>query len=203
MSVIPKDLVELGRVVSAYGVRGWVKIQPYAADGDALLTAKRWWLKTPVSPAHGGGAGVSASTTPFTVQQAKWHSGTVVALFKGFDDRNQSEPLKAHTVWVSRADFPAADEEEFYWVDLLDCLLYGEEEGGQSALLGRVAQVLDNGAHAVLEVEQGSLDDAQHFTPVLSAKGKRQTILVPFVKECVHTVDLAAKRLDSNWPVGF
>lgn len=202
MSVIPDDLVELGRVVSAYGVRGWVKIQPYAVDGDTLLTAKRWWLKTPVSPAHGDAGVSSSSFTPFTVKQAKWHSGTVVALFKDFDDRNQAEPLKAHTVWVSRADFPAADEEEFYWVDLLDCLLYGDEDG-KSALLGRVVQVLDNGAHAVLEVEQGYIDNAQQFTPVLSAKGKRQTVLVPFVKECVHTVDLAAKRLDSNWPVGF
>ncbi|MBJ7264933.1 MAG: ribosome maturation factor RimM, partial [Burkholderiaceae bacterium] len=30
----PQDLVDLGRVVSAYGIKGWIKLQPFSAHAD-------------------------------------------------------------------------------------------------------------------------------------------------------------------------
>lgn len=197
MLTVPDDLVELGRVASAYGVRGWVKVQPHASGGDTLRAVKRWWLKAP-QPLNKAGA--FSSVQPYTVAQSRLHSATVVALFDGFNNRDQAEPLKAHTVWVSRADFPDSNDDEYYWVDLIGCLIYGENNG-QQLLLGRVANVFDNGAHAVLEVERGQLDRAGDFQLRLSARGRAQTELVPFVEAHVHTVNLAQRRLDSNWPV--
>jgi len=32
----PADAVEVGRVVDAWGVKGWIKVQPYAAEPQAL-----------------------------------------------------------------------------------------------------------------------------------------------------------------------
>ena len=55
--------------------------------------------------------------------------------------------------------------------------------------------------HGFLHVERGHVSDQGGFQPVLSPKGQLQHVLVPFVKAHVHTVDLAARRLDSNWPV--
>jgi 16S rRNA processing protein RimM len=46
----PDDLIELGRIISAYGVRGWVKIQPHSAQGTVLRAAPVWWLVAPVAP---------------------------------------------------------------------------------------------------------------------------------------------------------
>ena len=40
----PADAVEVGAVVDAYGLKGWVKVAPHAQGGGALLSAKRWWL---------------------------------------------------------------------------------------------------------------------------------------------------------------
>ena len=198
MPAVPDDLVELGRVASAYGVRGWVKIQPHAAGGETLRAVKQWWLKAPNPNAKK--EGVFSSVLPFSVEQSRLHSGTVVALFDGFTNRDQAEALKAHTVWVSRASFPEYATEEYYWVDLIGCVLYGEHDG-QPALLGKVVDVFENGAHAILQVECGSLDSDNHFTPALTARGGKTIELVPFVKAHVHTVDLQRQRLDSNWPV--
>jgi len=40
----PVDAVEVGAVIDAYGLKGWVKVAPHAQGGSALLAAKRWWL---------------------------------------------------------------------------------------------------------------------------------------------------------------
>src|SRR5262249_46957142 len=42
------DAVEVGAIVDAYGLKGWVKVAAHADaghGGDALLSAKRWWLE--------------------------------------------------------------------------------------------------------------------------------------------------------------
>lgn len=195
----PTDLVELGRIVSAYGVRGWVKVQPHSSNSQVLLKAKTWWLKTPASKT---GLGVLPLASAVEVVASRPQGSTVVAQLDTVSDRDQAEALKGHTVWVPRADFPPADDDEYYWVDLIGCRLFGEYDGG-SALIGQVLDVVDNGAHAVLRVARAELDADGNLVFLQTDKGKSIEVLVPFVAAHVHTVDLAARRLDSNWPVEF
>lgn len=44
---LPDDLIEVGYIGAAYGIRGWIKVQPHADDAGALLHARRWWLLKP------------------------------------------------------------------------------------------------------------------------------------------------------------
>ncbi|NYT85778.1 ribosome maturation factor RimM [Pollutimonas harenae] len=196
-SQAPTDLVELGRVVSAYGVRGWVKIQPHSSNGQVLLKAKTWWLKAPTLKT---GLGASALVFATNVAASRPQGATVVAQLDVVADRDQAEALKGHTVWVPRAEFPPAEDDEYYWVDLIGCRLFGEHDG-QSALIGQVLDVVDNGAHAVLRVARAEFDAEGDLVFLQSSKGKSIEVLVPFVAAHVHTVDLAARRLDSDWPV--
>jgi 16S rRNA processing protein RimM len=110
--------------------------------------------------------------------------------------------MKGHTVWVPRSDFPSADDDEYYWIDLIGCRLYGELDG-QPALIGQVADVIDNGAHALLRVHRASVNADGELVLMQNEKGRAIEVLVPFVNALVHTVDIANKRLDSNWPVEF
>lgn len=66
---LPDDLVEVGVVVDAYGVKGWVKIQPHAQDGhggDAMVRARKWWIaaRLPVVGAPVGGPAGASGKTP-------------------------------------------------------------------------------------------------------------------------------------------
>lgn len=192
----PADLVELGRIVSAYGVRGWVKVQPYSADGEVLLAAKTWWLKAPL-PA--GRQGAFSSAVAAEVLASRPQGATIVAQLDCVPHREAAEALKGHTVWVPRADFPPSDDDEYYWVDLVGCQFFGEHEG-RSVLIGIVAEVMDNGAHAVLRVGRAVQGAQGELIPLLNARGKPVEVLVPFVRAHVHTVDIAHKRLESNWP---
>jgi len=188
-------LIELGRITAAYGVKGWIKVQPHSTQAEALLTSRQWCLGHP--------AGDSAQAQTVKVIAARPQGNTVVAQIQGVTDRTQAEALRGQPVCVPRSAFPAPKEGEYYWVDLLDCWVYGQHDG-QSVLLGRVADVIDNGAHAVLKVEKrvASSDNAE-FVVAVDAKGRPVELLVPFVDAHLRAVDLTARRIDTDWPADF
>lgn len=197
--VEPQDLVELGRVSGAYGIRGWIKIQPHAAGSAALLKSRTWWLRRSIAPAH---SGANSPAWQVRVLKSRTQGSTIVGSLQDITDRGDAEKLRGCTVLVSRAEFPAVEEDEYYWVDLIGCHIHGEQDG-TSVLLGVVESVMDNGAHAVLRVKRLVQDAQGQFQPLRDDKGKQVESLVPFVAAHVHTVDLDNRRLESNWPVDF
>lgn len=196
----PEDLIELGRIVSAYGIRGWVKIVPHSAQAEVLLAAKGWWLKAPVPVL--GDAGASSYVRAVRVLECRTQGTTVVAQLDLAPDRNGAETLKGHTVWVSRRLFPPSADDEYYWIDLIGCRLFGQHQG-QPGLIGEVLEVADNGAHAVLRVGRAALDEQGGLTPLLGTNGRTLEVLVPFVRAHIQAVDIAGKRIESDWPVDF
>lgn len=196
----PDDLVELGRIVSAYGVKGWIKVQPFSMPADVLLGAKSWWLLPPASPL--GKANDPPSAMKVTVVASRPHGGTVVAQLKDYSVREEVELFKAYTVAVPRAEFPPAEEDEFYWVDLIGCRVFGQLDGKPS-LIGEVLDVTDNGAHAVLRVGRGRLDLQGELVFERNKNGRIVDVLVPFVETHIQQVDLKARRIESDWPVDF
>lgn len=194
---VPEDLVELGRISGAYGIKGWVRVRAYSPDSSTLLDTKQWWLEPPV-PKTGAGGFTSARLVK--VVASRIHSDTIVARFADITDRTQAEALKGCSVWVSRADFPTLDADEYYWVDLVGCRLYGVDDGRQ-VLIGQVVGMMDNGAHGVLRVTRATDPGNGELVYDLDAKGRQREALVPFVASHVHTVDLANKLLLSNWPI--
>ncbi|ALM83748.1 ribosome maturation factor RimM [Bordetella sp. N] len=204
------DLIELGRISGAYGVRGWVKVQPHSAQADVLLSLSEWRMARPAAPAKAGQDTASSrssqpspsSMSVYKVQASRPQGSTVVAQLVGVADRDQAEVMRGMAIYASRSSFPEPEEGEFYWVDLIGCTLYGEQDGAP-ILLGVVEGVLDNGAHSVLRVTRQDLNDAGAPEVVLDAKGRPAEVLVPFVQAHVHTVDIANRRIDSDWPLEY
>lgn len=191
----PDDLVAVGQVAAAHGVRGWLKIQPYSRQGGALMSAGTWWLAS---------AGTQAGGSPREVHVLACRQGGshLLAQVRGVTDRDQAEALRGLAIWVPRASFPAPAADEYYWVDLIGCFLYGAADGS-TVLLGQVDEIFDNGAHAVLQVALGELTDAGDFRARLDPQGRPRHGLVPFVAAHIQRVDLQARRIDSDWPPEF
>lgn len=181
----PADAVEVGAVIDAYGLKGWLKIAPHAQDSQALLSAKRWWL---LKGREGQGHRERHSAVRVS---AKVHGDSVVGQLSGLADRDAALLLRGARVYVSRAEFPAPAADEYYWVDLIG-LDVANEAGVE---LGKVADLIDNGAQSVLRVTYASMDkDGKPVT------GER---LIPFVGVFVKTVDLAAKRIVVDWEADY
>lgn len=178
----PDDLVDVGYVSGAHGVRGWLKVQPHSSDAAAMLAARTWWLRPrtvigqPVQPASA------------KVLQAREHSGSVVVQLEQLTDRTQAEQFKGHVVAVRRADFPVPADDEFYWVDLIGASVVNL----QDEPLGVVEGLLDNGAQQILRV----------VAPAV-AGGAQEERLIPFVKTYVHSVDAKAGRIVVDWGLDY
>jgi 16S rRNA processing protein RimM len=121
----------------------------------------------------------------------------LVAQLQGVVARDQAQALRGSLLWVPRASFPTPAQDEYYWVDLIGCALYTHAQG-VSARIGRVEEVLDNGAHAVLKVLRQGVGPLGVQT-LVDAKGRPIEILVPFVRAYIDAVDINARRIDSTW----
>jgi len=199
----PSDLVQLGHVSGAYGIKGWLRIQAYSEHADTLLQCKNWWLQSPAAH-HSAGDLLSASPTNpqhHRIQTVREQGKQLVAQVVGITDRTHAEQKKGSTVWVSRQEFSPADANEYYWVDLLGCEVYGQDAAGKPWYVGRVTHMMDNGAHGVMQVtRRQQLPDGQS-QPMHDRKGRPLEVLIPFVDAHVLSVDLQAQKILTNWPV--
>lgn len=182
----PEDAVEVARVTGAWGVKGWIRVQPFASDPQALFSSRRWFLKPPeataprrpVSP--GGGFPALLKVT-----SAKEHGDAVVAQVQDVADRDAAEALRGARIFVGRSSFPTAGDGEYYWVDLIGLTVVNRE--GQT--LGTVASLIDTGPHSVLRVVMEQADGEER--------------LIPFVGAYVDDVDLVNKRIVVDWGLDF
>ena len=168
---IPEDLVLVGHITGAYGLKGWVRIRPYSAEAEALLHARTWWLDKP-------------EMHDVSRMQAKQHGGDVVAQLMGVADRDAAEALKGTTVQIARSHFPALSDNEFYWVDLIGLAV----ENLQGEQLGKVVGLMDNGAHPILQVADATGSDE-----------KPREALIPFVDQFVVKVERDVGKVTVDW----
>ncbi|MGQ9685192.1 MAG: ribosome maturation factor RimM [Thiobacillaceae bacterium] len=130
------ELVVMGRIAAPYGVKGWVKVQPYTEYLDSLLDYPVWRL------------GSSGAWRSYRVLDGRPHGRFLLAELEGVGDRDVAERLRGMDVAVARDELPEPGEDEYYWDDLI-----GLEVVNVSGLsLGRVEGLLETGAHDVLRV---------------------------------------------------
>lgn len=185
----PEDAIEVGRIVDAWGLKGWLKVQPFAADPKALFSSRRWFLK-PSDKAGVTRPLPAPATFPsrLEITQVKDHGEVVVAQAQEVPDRTAAEALRGARVFVPRSSFPTAGDDEFYWVDLIGLDVVNRD--GEH--LGKVVGLIDTGPHSVLRVQ-----------PEGAPPGPETERLIPFVAAYVDTVSLADRRVTVDWGLDF
>ena len=178
---LPADAVEVGRIADAWGIKGWFKVLSHSADPQALFASKRWFIL----PSEKGAKAFSG-VLKLAIREAKTHSDTVVATAQDVDDRTAAEALKGARIFVSRASFPTAGKDEYYWVDLIGLAVVNRE----GVVLGEIRELLSTGAQTVLVMD--FLQD-----------GKPQERLIPFVAAYVDGVDLPKRVITVDWQLDY
>ena len=184
-AALPPDAIEVGWIAGAWGVKGGFKVQPYASDPQALFSSRRWFLRPP------DGLRILALPPLLRITQAREHGGSVVAMAQEVIDRNAAEALHGARVFVSRASFPTAGQDEYYWIDLIGLTVVNRD----GALLGLVTDLIDTGAHSVLRVRQADVG--------VEAAPEKAERLIPFVAAYIDSVDLTAKRVLVDWGLDY
>jgi 16S rRNA processing protein RimM len=185
----PDDAIEVGRIVDAWGVKGWIKVQPFATNPQALFSSRRWFLKPPEAPIAPRRPAALPLPSLLKIKAARHHGEAVVAQAQDVDDRGTAEALKGMRIFVSRASFPTADPDEYYWVDLIGLTVVNQ----QGEHLGSVVGLLDTGPHSVLRIAP------EGATPGDEALER----LIPFVAAYIGEVDLAGRRIIVDWGLDY
>lgn len=143
----------MGRVSAPFGVKGWVKVQPFTDKTEGLLGYPQWWLS------EAGG------WRSWTVEEQTVRGSELLVRFAGVADRDAAASLKGRDIAVARNQLPATDEGEYYWADLVG--LEVENTAGES--LGRVERLFESGAAPVLVV----VGETEHLLPFVGAVVKQ------------------------------
>ncbi|MFD2172655.1 ribosome maturation factor RimM [Rhodobacter lacus] len=108
-------------------------------------------------------------------------TGGLGARLSGVATKEAADALKGVTLWADRARLPSLPDDEFYHTDLIG--LEVRDTGG--AVIGKVRAVQNFGAGDILEIY---------------APGRKTTLLLPFTRAVVPTVDLSAGRIIADPP---
>ena len=174
---LPADAIEVGRILDAWGIKGWFKVLPHSNDPQALFSSKRWYIL----PSERGEKTFSG-VLKLAIRESKTHSDVVVATAQDIADRTDAEALRGARVFVGRSSFPTAEKDEYYWVDLIG-LTVANREG---IVLGKVDELLSTGPQTVMVIS--------YFQ-----EGKTLERMIPFVAVFVDDVDLSARQIRVDW----
>jgi 16S rRNA processing protein RimM len=106
------------------------------------------------------------------------------ARIPGIATKEQADALRGVSLFADRDRLPGLPDDEFYHADLIGLDVY--DSGG--ARIGQVQAVLNHGAGDLLEV---------------AGPGLKASVLMPFTKAIVPTVDLTARRIIVDPPEGL
>jgi 16S rRNA processing protein RimM len=164
-------IVVLGRIVEACGLRGELRVHPFADDPAAWGAMSHWRLGRESDPPQ--------DWQCRRLLRCRERSGKLIAALEGVADRDAAEALRGLLVGARREELPATRSGEYYWSDLVGL----DVVNARGEPLGRVAGLIETGANDVLRV-------------VDEAGGER---LLPFVEAVIREVDAPGGRIVADW----
>lgn len=146
------------------------------------LRVKSFTADTKAISSYGALTDKSGEQT-FELKVTGKHKDQLVVRIKGVDDRNAAEALNGQELYAQRDQMPDTGEDEFYFSDLVGL----DAELLDGSPFGQVVLAEDFGGGPFIEVK---------------AEGSA-SVLVPFTKEAVPTVDLEAGKVVIDPPHGL
>ncbi|MDV4143370.1 MULTISPECIES: ribosome maturation factor RimM [Shimia] len=128
------ELVCVGAIAGAYGVRGEVRLKSFTADAEAIADY------APLLTEDG--------SESFTVTITRAIKNGLAARLSGVTTKEAADALRGTQLFVPRDRFPEPEDDEYYHADLVG--LEVRDTGG--TVLGRIKSVQNHGATDLLEV---------------------------------------------------
>jgi 16S rRNA processing protein RimM len=134
------DLVAVGRITGAHGIRGEVKVQSLTDYPQRFDQGGRLLLVSP-----------EGEIGEVEILQSRLHKGRFLLQLAGVPDRTAAEKLRGSFLKIPETDLMELPEGQFYHHELASLAVVTEE--GEP--LGTVTSVFPTGSNLVLEVRSG------------------------------------------------
>lgn len=165
--MLETNLVVMGHITGAFGVQGWIKIHADTMAPHSLFAYPVWYLGQ-----------FSRTWRAYQFVAGQVHRHVPIAQIETITNRDEALQLQGLLIAIPRTQLPKAEDEEYYWADLVGmsvCNQHGEA-------LGIIEKLVSSPAHDILVVQQGAF--------------RR---LIPFVSAIVTQVDQSCRSVTVLW----
>lgn len=150
-----ETLMEIGQIVNTYGIKGFVKVNPFTDNITRFEDLKSIYLQT------------KQGLETFEIQEVKYHKQMVLLKLKGIDDINQAETYRNCYLKIDRKDAVTLPEDTYFIVDLLDMEVITDE--GKN--LGNITDVYPTGSNDIYVIKNE--DGKQILLPAIRPSDKK------------------------------
>ena len=126
-------LIETGKIINTHGIRGEVKLQPWADSPGFLTDFDHFYI----------------DGVPVKVLSAKVHKGCVIATLEGVNDIDAAIKMKNKIIKVKREDIKL-EENRYFVADLIGLRAEDADTGGN---LGEIRDILSLPSHNVYVIK--------------------------------------------------
>lgn len=171
------NLVELGVIVGAKGIKGEVKIRSFTRFPEDLVSY---------------GTLQDKSGNEYVIHIRSVVKDQVTASIAGVCDRNKAEKLRSTSLFVERSKLPPAEEDEYYHNDLIGLPVYLEDD----TPFGTFISIHNYGAGDIVTVK--TLSGEEELFPFTKA-----IFPVIYIKQQKITLSLPEKIIAEEDPDGY
>ena len=157
-----QQFLEAGQIVNTHGIRGEVRIVPWADDAQFLKKFKTFYI----------------DNKPVRVLMSRVHKDMLIAQLEGINDINAAMPLKNKVIKIDRND-ARLPKGSFFIQDILGAAVV-DEAGNE---IGKLTDVMDVPRGQIYEVK----GETEHLIPavpefVLSVDADAGVIVVRLIE---------------------
>ena len=127
------DLICVGHVLGAQGIKGWIRVFSNTSPRENIVSYSPWLIEQ----------GDELKEVKVT---GRLQGKNVIAKLDGVDDRTQAETLIGCQLYIDPLQLPGLETGEYYWSDLIGLAV----ETLQAEPLGVVSEMLETGADDVM-----------------------------------------------------
>ncbi len=160
--------LEGGRICTAHGVRGILKVEHYCDSARVLASMKRVFLR-----------GRDGSYSERAVISASVAGQLVLMGIEGVDSREAAIALRGATLYLAREDIPVA-EGELLLADMIGLPVVHAESGERLGTLSDISDVAGRRIYTV-KTERGDvlLPDVPEFIKEIDGEGGMRVLPIP------------------------
>ena len=129
--------LEIGQIVNTFGIKGFVKVNPWVNDVTRFDNLKKVYIK------------IRKELKELEIEEVKYHKNQVLLKFKGVETVEQAEMLRNAILEIDRKDAIPLEEGEYFIADLLESEVYTDE--GEK--LGILEDIFNTGSNDIYVVK--------------------------------------------------
>lgn len=129
--------LEVGQIVNTFGIKGFVKVNPWVNDVTRFDDLKKVYIK------------IRKEVKVLKIEEVKYHKNQVLLKFKGVETVEQAELLRNAILEIDREDAIPLEEGEYFIADLLESEVYTDE----GKKLGILEDIYNTGSNDIYVVK--------------------------------------------------